>query len=190
MLRPLTIIAIAGVLIAGAQNADARSLRNGASQVCSVFDHHPCMPTACSVFDRHPCVPDAQYGIGQDLRLTVESERSYVMPDHDLDTIGDLFAALRACWQPPTPNSAYSGMQLSIRFSFKRDGALIAPPRSTYVTRDASQDARDTYRSSIAAAFARCLPLHFTPGLGGAIAGRPIAIRYVETRSLEGQLNP
>ena len=30
----------------------------------------------------------------------------YQKPDHDLDTIGDLFAALRSCWSPPPDDSA------------------------------------------------------------------------------------
>jgi hypothetical protein len=29
-----------------------------------------------------------------------------------------------------------------------------------------------------------CLPLKFTSGLGGALAGRPIAIRYVDNREI------
>ena len=29
-----------------------------------------------------------------------------------------------------------------------------------------------------------CLPLKFTKGLGGALAGRPIMIRYVDNREL------
>ncbi len=150
------------------------------------------MPTSCSVFDAGPCVPEVQYSIGQDLRLTVESGRSsqYKMPDHDLNTIADLFASLRACWQPPDIAAASEGAQMSIRFSFNRSGALIAPPRLTYVTKDTPADARQVYRNSIDAAFERCAPLHFTKGLAGAIAGRPIAARYVENRSKEGQINP
>lgn len=176
--------------LAASGGADARSLRNGAPNVCSVMSHHPCLPTACSVFGRHPCVPDPQYGIGQDLHLTVESGKTYEMPDHDLNTIGDLFAALRACWRAPPPDEAREGMQASIRFSFNRNGQLIAPPRSTYISHDAPQEAREVYRSSIEAAFTRCAPFHFTRSLGGAIAGRPIAVRYVESRSLEGQSYP
>jgi hypothetical protein len=34
-------------------------------------------------------------------------------------------------------------------------------------------------------ALERCTPLRFTPGLGGAIAGRPIAIRYVDNRNAQ-----
>jgi hypothetical protein len=29
-----------------------------------------------------------------------------------------------------------------------------------------------------------CLPLKFTSGFGGALAGRPIAIRYIDNRDL------
>lgn len=124
--------------------------------------------------------------------MTVESDRSsqYKMPDHDLNTIGDLFASLRACWQPPDVAVAGQGTQMSFRFSFNRNGSLIAPPRLTYVTKDTPADARQIFRDSIDAAFQRCAPLHFTNGLAGAIAGRPIAIRYVENRSKEGQTNP
>jgi hypothetical protein len=137
-------------------------------------------------------VPEPLYPLGQDLRVTVESAHAadYVMPDHALDTLKDLFAALRACWQPPALDEAREGMQMSVRFSFNRYGGLIAPPRSTYVTRDAPQDARELYRSSIDRAFERCAPLNFTKGLGGAVAGRPIAIRYVENRPKEGQPQP
>jgi hypothetical protein len=58
------------------------------------------------------------------------------------------------------------------------------------VTKDTPADTRQVYRDSIHTAFERCAPLHFTQGLAGAIAGRPIAVRYVENRSKEGQTNP
>ena len=45
-------------------------------------------------------------------------------------------------------------------------------------------DVRDAYRDAVNAALSRCLPLHFTDGMGGAVAGRPIAIRYVDNRDL------
>jgi hypothetical protein len=182
----IAVLACGFALLSAAPLA-ARSLHYGAPDVCSVMSGHPCLPTSCSVFDRHPCVPDPQYGIGQDLRLTVDSGKAYTMPNHDLNTIGDLFAALRACWQPPTPGEAHEGMQESIRFSFNRSGRLIAPPRSTYISHDAPQESRQIYRSSIEAAFDRCAPMKFTPGLAGAIAGRPISIRYIETRLVEGK---
>jgi len=75
-------------------------------------------------------------------------------------------------------------MQMAVRFSFKRDGGLIGSPRLTYVTPEASAATRDSYRQAIDASLAQCTPLAFSKGLGGAIAGRPILIRYVDNRSL------
>src|SRR3954471_20861723 len=70
---------------------------------CSVLDNRPCTPSFCSVFDRGPCIPEIYYPIGENLQLTIETvppqdqAAKYQKPDHDLDTIGDLFAALRSC---------------------------------------------------------------------------------------------
>jgi hypothetical protein len=48
-------------------------------------------------------------------------------------------------------------------------------------------DTRATYLNAINASLKTCLPLKFTGGLGGALAGRPIAIRYVDNRELGKQ---
>jgi hypothetical protein len=76
-------------------------------------------------------------------------------------------------------------MEMSVRLSFKQNGEPVAAPRMTYSTHDAPDDARKTYRDSIDAALQGCAPLKLTAGLGGAIAGRPIAIRYIENRTLQ-----
>jgi hypothetical protein len=44
---------------------------------------------------------------------------------------------------------------------------------------------RDLYRDAVNAALSRCTPLHFSKGMGGAIAGRPIAIRFVDNRTID-----
>ena len=116
-----------------------------------------------------------------------EDEDKYKRPDHDLDTIGDLFAALRSCWSPPPADTAREGMQMSVRFSFKRTGEMIASPRLTFATAGVSADTRATYLKAINASLDACMPLKFTGGLGGALAGRPIAIRYVDNRELGKQ---
>jgi hypothetical protein len=157
---------------------------------CSVLDPRPCTPYYCSVFGHGPCIPEIDYPYGQDLRLTVESvppeqdAAKYKKPDHDLDNIGDLFAALRSCWSPPAEDAAREGMQMSVRFSFKKSGEMIAAPRLTFATSGVSADTRTTYLNAINASLNACLPLKFTDGLGGALAGRPIAIRYVDNRAL------
>jgi hypothetical protein len=160
---------------------------------CSVLDGQPCTPSFCSVFNNGPCIPEIDYPYGQNLQLTIESvppedqAAKYRKPDHDLDTIGDLFAALRSCWSPPPADIAREGMQMSVRFSFKRSGEIIAVPRLTYATAGAPADIRAAYLKAINASLQTCQPLKFTSGLGGALAGRPIAIRYVDNRDLGRQ---
>jgi len=160
---------------------------------CSVLDGRPCTPSFCSVFNHGPCIPEIDYPCGENLQLTIESvppqdqAAKYRKPDHDLDTIGDLFAALRSCWTPPPAETAREGMQMSVRFSFKRTGEIIATPRLTFSTSGVPAETRITYLKAINASLAACAPLTFTEGLGGALAGRPIAIRYVDNRDLGRQ---
>ena len=164
-----------------------------AAAFCSVFSRHPCAPAVCSVFHRGACIPDYGTPLPQDLRLTVESAAAPAAPvpnadndgaEHKLDTIRAMFDALRACWVPPAKDEARPGMQMSVRFAFKRSGEIIATPRVTYATPGVPPETRDVYRNAIAAALERCTPLHFTDGMAGAIAGKPIAIRFVDNRDL------
>ena len=200
-MRPILVLLAVGAL---AGELDALGAGPAAAQ-CSVFSRHPCVPNVCSVFSRHPCVPEPVYPFGEDLRLTIVSTASDKKVDsadvaagsgsaaegtgadgeHRLDTIRDMFDALRACWVPPPQDEARPGMQMSVRLSFKRSGQMIGAPRVTYASPDAPPAARDMYHDAIMAALERCMPLRFTPGLGGAVAGRPIAIRYVDNRNPE-----
>jgi hypothetical protein len=151
-------------------------------------------PASCGVFHRGPCFPRYLPPIGQDLRLTIVSTDDAARDDtpgagadaaHALDTIRDMFAALRRCWVPPPKNEARHGMEYTIRFAFKRDGEVIAPPRVTYASHDAPSETRNVYRNAVDGALKRCTPLHFSEGMGGAVAGRPIAIRFVDDRTID-----
>ena len=207
ILALLSLAALAaGFSVGGTQPAQA---------VCSVLSHHPCTPgvssvlrnhpytpTFCSVFHRGPCVPEIIPPIGEDLRLTIVSDNAGTIAtngqalapapaagasdnEHKLNTIRDLFDALRGCWTPPPPDEARPGMQMSVRFAFKRDGEIIGAPRVTYASPGAPADAREHYHDAISAALDRCTPLQFSAGLGGAIAGRPIALRVVDNRTVQ-----
>jgi hypothetical protein len=44
---------------------------------------------------------------------------------------------------------------------------------------------RDVYRDAVDAPLKRCTPLHFSTGMAGAVAGRPIAIRFVDDRTID-----
>src|SRR5882757_4408531 len=196
MLRHIIICLI--VAFAGIGAADAQSRRQidatpFSHAPCSVLDGQPCTPSFCGVFNHGPCIPEIDYPYGENLQLTIETvppqdqAAKYRKPDHDLDTIGDLFAALRSCWSPPPADSAREGMQMSVRFSFKRTGEIIGAPRLTYATAGVPADTRADYLKAINASLNACAPLKFTGGLGGALAGRPIAIRYVDNRELQKQ---
>jgi hypothetical protein len=156
--------------------------------------------SVCSVFRHKPCFPYYLPPIGQDLRLTIVStdantsrmEQGEVVgaDEHPLDSIRDMLTALRSCWVPPPKEEARHGMEYTIRFAFKRDGTMIAAPRMTYSSHEVPAATRDVYRDAIDAALTRCTPLHFSGGMAGAVAGRPIAIRFVDERNIDQQQNP
>lgn len=169
---------------------------------CSVLSGKPCHPSFCGIFHRGPCLPYYLPPIGEDLRLTIVStddkppDNNAGMAKRDqasgenadeqpLDSISAMFAALRACWVPPPKDEARHGMEYTIRFAFRRDGEIVAPPRVTYASHDAPADVRDIYRDAVTAAIERCTPLHFSDGMGGAVAGRPIAVRFVDNRTVD-----
>ena len=198
MLRRILVdLILAALIVLMAGPADARPRQINpipfSHAPCSVLDNRPCTPYFCSVFNHGPCIPEIDYPYGENLQLTIQSvpaqedAAKYVRPDHDLDTIGDLFAALRACWSPPPADDGREGMQMSVRFSFKKSGEMIGAPRLTYATEGISADTRATYLKAINASLDACLPLKFTSGLGGALAGRPLMIRYVDNRDLGKQ---
>jgi hypothetical protein len=171
-----------------------------APRACSVFDGRACAPAVCSVFDHFPCVPELDFPIGQGLRATFKSAaiepdpaRSITQstqgdvpaPPRSLGTLRAMFEALRGCWTPPSEDEAWAGMEISVRFAFKRSGEIVGPPAVTYVKRAAPASARESYFNAVRAALERCAPLPFSAGLGGAVAGQPIAIRFIEDRNLQ-----
>ena len=102
-----------------------------------------------------------------------------------VNTIAEVFAALEACWVPPTLAQARAGMQITVMVSFKRSGELLGKPRITYETPEASDDERLAYRLAMAEALRRCTPLRFTDALGNALAGRPLTLRFIDNRKLK-----
>ena len=99
-----------------------------------------------------------------------------------VNTLHDMFQALRVCWMPPPPEKSRPGMEYTIRFAFKSNGELIAPARVTYSTHGVPEEVRNVYHEAVEAAFRRCTPMHFSTGMAGAIAGRPIFIRFFDDR--------
>src|SRR5947209_7010897 len=164
-----------------------------AETLCGVLNGPGCVPTTCSVRDPQTCLPDEDFPLGGDLRLTINTaatEAAPPKPDHDLNTLRDLFITLRACWTPPAIADAKHGMEMTVRVSYKRTGDIFAPPQLTYALEGSSPKVRDTYRAAITQSLEACAPMHFSRGLGDAIAGKPILIRYIDDRELTRPQSP
>ena len=56
-------------------------------------------------------------------------------PKVPLNTLADIRQALRGCWRWPPISESRSGMELTVRLSFKRNGEINGMPRITYQTR-------------------------------------------------------
>jgi hypothetical protein len=176
---------------------------------CSVLSGRPCHPSFCGAFHTGPCFPQYLAPFGENLQLTIEStddndagndpaggagkagsEPDAAAEEKPLDSIGEMFAALRACWVPPPKDAARHGMQYTIRFAFKRDGELAAPPFVTFASHDAPPATREVYRDAVNATLTRCTPLHFSDGMAQAVAGQPIAVRFVDDRTVDSAKSP
>jgi len=211
----LIVGAAVGIGCGAAGHARAQLHLPPARAPCSVLSGRPCHPSFCGIFHRGPCFPQYLPQIGEDLRLTITStddndrngtfgggaDQGVASADKSaagdadaggqtLDSISALYAALRACWVPPPKDEARHGMQYTVRFAFKRDGEIVAPPFVTYSSHDAPAQVRDTYRDAVNAALQRCTPMRFSEGMGGAVAGRPIAIRFVDERTVDNAATP
>ncbi|QGY04538.1 hypothetical protein MMSR116_23450 [Methylobacterium mesophilicum SR1.6/6] len=117
----------------------------------------------------------------QTLRATVAVPVSR-MATKPADTLDELYPALAACWQVPAglgpPKAEPEDIEITARFALRRDGSLIGAPRITYAAGVAGDQRAILVRGTVDA-LARCTPVHLTRGLGRAIAGRPVALRFV-----------
>jgi len=102
-------------------------------------------------------------------------------PQGPLNTLLDIRQALRGCWQWPPASEARSGVELTVRISFKRTGEIFGA-RITYMSRDVSDEERALYHGALLAALGRCSPLPVSASLGEAIAGRPFTFHIHDTR--------
>lgn len=99
-----------------------------------------------------------------------------------VDSIKQLIERLQQCWRPPTRSQARA-VDVTVLVSFTRDGAILGHPRVTYETEGASDNDRLAYRIAVMETLQRCTPMPFSEGLGGAVAGRPFAIRFWTRRT-------
>jgi hypothetical protein len=123
------------------------------------------------------CVP------GQRCLPTIRpGERRSGLP---INTLREMFRELSGCWFPPSGDMFRAGMELTVRLSFRADGTIFGEPRFTYYSAWAPPDVRKAYRESVLEGLAGRAPLRFTPGMGGANAGRIFIFRYVDERNTQ-----
>ena len=101
---------------------------------------------------------------------------------NQINTIRELFTAIHRCWTPPSADHQFAEMEVTVRFSLKSTGELLGEPRITFVTPGVPQATANAYRDSVVTSLNHCLPLPLSAALGGAIAGTPLAIRFIDHR--------
>ena len=102
----------------------------------------------------------------------------------EIDTLDAMWARLKQCWQPPKLPEGHPGLQITALFTFKRDGEILGKPRITFESSEATEADSIAYRTAVMEALQRCTPMPFTDGMGGAIAGRPLRLRFDDRRNL------
>jgi hypothetical protein len=96
----------------------------------------------------------------------------------------DVRAALQACWIVPGDGSP---RQISVRFSFNRDGQVVGQPLITYENPQPSEAGRAAVRNALAQALAHCTPLPLSDEFRKVIAVHPIMVRLGEGWRRRGQ---
>ena len=104
-------------------------------------------------------------------------------PVERINRIADVFAAIQSCWKPPA-GSGFSGQEITLRLSFRRNGEVLGQPRISYYKAGTQGEQREPFTRSVREAFERCTPLPFTESLGRAIAGRIFTFRFIDARPM------
>src|SRR3954470_7388379 len=89
-------------------------------------------------------------------------------PKTQLNTLEDVKHAIQHCWRWPPMSAIRTGMELTVRLSFKQNGEIFGA-RVTHQTADVSDDERFSYYRALVLTMKRCSPLPVTPELGEAI---------------------
>jgi hypothetical protein len=193
----LTLLGIAGA-IALACGLAAAPQQASAQCTTSVFARHPCTPGFGSVLNHHPytpgfcgihsapgCIPYGNYPLNQVPVLHVHGHFGPLEPldrNEKANRIDEMGPLLSKCLEMPPDDEVRTGMRVTIKLAFKRNGELLGKPRFTYTTHEAPDEIKAAYREAAMNMVDRCMPLPITDSLGRAIAGRPFVVPIIETR--------
>ena len=101
-------------------------------------------------------------------------------------TLNGMWQVLGSCSQSVAGPVASAGSEVTVLFSIKRDGSLQGQPRITHSKLVGDEAAQKEFLSAALSGIARCFPLSITEGLGGAVAGRPLRLRVINTARQRG----
>jgi hypothetical protein len=96
-------------------------------------------------------------------------------------TLDEIAPAIVGCWRPPQGLLGFERLEITARFSLRRDGSLMGEPAITFASAEIPPRARELLTRSVREAIRACTPLNLTDGLGQAVAGRPFSVRFVHT---------
>jgi hypothetical protein len=92
-------------------------------------------------------------------------------------------AAFAGCWEPPPADPSKGPVDLTFQVSFKRSGEVFGKPRVIHFARAVSDEERQRYYTAVAQAVDRCSRMTFTESMGGAVAGRPFRVNFLDRRN-------
>ena len=124
--------------------------------------------------------------LSQTIAMVLLSNHAAAQTAKQLNTLEDIFAAVRTCWKAPKISGP---ADLVVRLSFTRDGKILGKAHITYENKAVSVETRLLYRFAAMEAFKRCTPLPLSPDLGEAIAGKPINFRFRNIAGLRSSSN-
>jgi hypothetical protein len=92
-----------------------------------------------------------------------------------LTTMNQVGKAVLACWKPP---AGVKNSSVTLSFSFKKDGSLIGPPRSTSIDVDGDKNIRQQFVAAAIDALEQCTPVKFSSDLAQGIAGQVFTMEF------------
>jgi hypothetical protein len=118
------------------------------------------------------------------LSITIRGQNGNpVRPTAPIDNLQDLMQAFAHCWSPPPVDTSRQPIDLTFQVSFKRSGELFGKPRAIQFAREITPEERERYYQAVAEAVERCSQMPFTKRMGGAVAGQPFRINFIDARN-------
>jgi hypothetical protein len=98
-----------------------------------------------------------------------------------LDRIDAVGPYVDACVVPALRQQGFGGRDVTMRFAFRRDGAIIGEPTVTYSSPPQTEPEQMRFIAAVRSALQACAPLPFSKRFGAVIAGKIFTFRYTLT---------